>query len=76
MALDLSCFAQCRTCFEPMWGILSIKAREDCLGCGGEALNVNNTSPLSLEDLAAYIRKLRGKPMFHRTSPSPGKRRA
>lgn len=76
MTLDMRLFAQCRTCCEPMPGILSIKAREDCVGCGGEALNVNNQTPLSLEDLAAYIRKLRGKPMFHRTTPSPGKRRA
>lgn len=40
MYLDTSCFAQCRTCFVPMLGILSVKAREDCHGCGGEALGV------------------------------------
>jgi len=40
MFLDKTQFAQCRTCFIPMLGIFSVKAREDCVGCGGEALGV------------------------------------
>jgi len=66
MRLDLSCFAQCRTCFEPMWGILSVKAREDCYGCGGEALNVNNEEPSDPVTLALkYPRKNAVKPGTH-----------
>ena len=41
-SLDLRKFAQCRTCCEPMIGILSILAREDCVGCGGVALNAEH----------------------------------
>ncbi len=41
--MDMRLFAQCRTCCEPMIGILSVKAREDCVGCGGEALNVRES---------------------------------
>lgn len=41
--LDLRIFAECRTCGTPMIGIHSIAAREDCCGCGGEALNVRES---------------------------------
>lgn len=52
MRLDRTVFAQCRTCFTVMCGILSVKAREDCLHCGGEALNVNNHEPSDPIELA------------------------
>ena len=52
-------FAQCRTCGDPMVGIVSIAAREDCSGCGGVALYVLNKNPSTLEELVAKHGKKR-----------------
>jgi len=59
---DPSRFAQCRTCGDPMCGILSIAAREDCHECGGVALYVLNKNPSTLEDLV----KRHGKNRYQR----------
>ena len=56
-SLDMSAFSQCRECFVPMAGILSIKAREICHGCGGHALNIHNESPSSLEDMLIKFKR-------------------
>lgn len=57
---DRSTFAQCRTCGDPMIGIMSIAAREDCYGCGGVALYVLNKEPSNAEEFADKMAKYRG----------------
>ncbi len=68
--IDMRLFAQCRTCCEPMIGILSIKTREDCRGCGGSAMNINNENPSSPEEFARKANRLRGYPLPYTPPPT------